>query len=150
MGPEWPLSTKVDTKFRRQVAVDQSVSFARGLRATEFFFMGPEWNQVHYYCDHVLDSSTSPGWSMVMIVEQFMELMSGGRNRSTRRKPASMLLCPPQITRELTRARNWAAAVGSRRLAAKFWFLGRLIFNLDDGGDTFHRNFGSRTDFMVL
>jgi hypothetical protein len=31
-----PLSTKVDTKFRRQVAVAQSVYFARGLRATEF------------------------------------------------------------------------------------------------------------------
>jgi hypothetical protein len=28
--------TKVDTKFRRQVAVAQSVKFARGLRATEF------------------------------------------------------------------------------------------------------------------
>jgi hypothetical protein len=29
------LSTKVGTKFRRQVAVAQSVQFARGLRATE-------------------------------------------------------------------------------------------------------------------
>jgi hypothetical protein len=40
--PRWPrdttLSTKVGTKFRRQVAVDQSVEFARGLRATEFAF----------------------------------------------------------------------------------------------------------------
>jgi hypothetical protein len=38
--PRWPrdtpLSTKVDTKFRRQVAVAQSVSFAWGLKATEF------------------------------------------------------------------------------------------------------------------
>jgi hypothetical protein len=30
------LSTKVGTKFRRQVAVAQSVYFACGLRATEF------------------------------------------------------------------------------------------------------------------
>jgi hypothetical protein len=38
--PRWPrdtqLSTKVGIKFRRQVAVAQSVQFARGLRATEF------------------------------------------------------------------------------------------------------------------
>jgi hypothetical protein len=31
-----PLSTKVGTKFRRQVAVAQSIEFARGLKATEF------------------------------------------------------------------------------------------------------------------
>jgi hypothetical protein len=34
-----PLSTKVGTKFRRQVAVDQLVYFARGIKATEFFFV---------------------------------------------------------------------------------------------------------------
>jgi hypothetical protein len=31
-----PLSTKVGTKFRRQVTVAQSVWFARELRATEY------------------------------------------------------------------------------------------------------------------
>jgi hypothetical protein len=39
--PRWPrdtpLSAEVGTKFRRQVAVAQSVYFACGLRATEFF-----------------------------------------------------------------------------------------------------------------
>jgi hypothetical protein len=38
--PRWPrntpLSTKVGTKFRRQVVVNQSVKFACGVRATEF------------------------------------------------------------------------------------------------------------------
>jgi hypothetical protein len=33
------LSTKVGTKFRRQVAVAQSVYFVCGLRATEFILM---------------------------------------------------------------------------------------------------------------
>jgi hypothetical protein len=38
----------------------------------------------------------------------------GRGNRSTRRKPAAMLLCPPQIPLDQTRA----AAVGSKRLTA--------------------------------
>jgi hypothetical protein len=39
-------------------------------------------------------------------------------NRSTRRKPAPVQLCPPQIPHDLTRARTRAAAVGSRQLTA--------------------------------
>jgi hypothetical protein len=39
--------------------------------------------------------------------------MSGRGNRSTWRKPAPVLLCPPQ-----TRTRTRAAAVGSQRLTA--------------------------------
>jgi hypothetical protein len=38
-------------------------------------------------------------------------------NRSTRRKPASVPLCPPQ-TPHAARTRTWAAAVGSQRLTA--------------------------------
>jgi hypothetical protein len=39
-------------------------------------------------------------------------------NRSTRRKPAQVPLCPAQIQHDLTWARTRAAAVGSRRLTA--------------------------------
>jgi hypothetical protein len=39
-------------------------------------------------------------------------------NRSTRRKPAPVPLCPPQIPHNLTRARIWVAEVGIRRLTA--------------------------------
>jgi hypothetical protein len=39
----------------------------------------------------------------------------GRGNRSTRRKPATAPLCPPQIPRDLTWNRTWTAAVGSRR-----------------------------------
>jgi hypothetical protein len=46
--------------------------------------------------------------------------MSGRGNRSTRRKPAPVPLCPPQI---LTWARSRAAVVGSRRLSA--WAMAR-------------------------
>jgi hypothetical protein len=41
--------------------------------------------------------------------------MIGKGNRSTRRKPAPMLLCPPQIP-HVVRTRTRAAAVGSQRL----------------------------------
>jgi hypothetical protein len=43
--------------------------------------------------------------------------MIGGGNRSTRRKPAPVLLCPPQ-TPHAARTRIRAAAVGSQRLTA--------------------------------
>jgi hypothetical protein len=42
----------------------------------------------------------------------------GRGNRSTRRKPASGPLCPPQIPHDQTRDRIRAAAVGSQRLTA--------------------------------
>jgi hypothetical protein len=43
-------------------------------------------------------------------------LKIGRDNRNTRRKPAPVPLCPPEIPNDLTR--NWAAAVESRRLTA--------------------------------
>jgi hypothetical protein len=39
-------------------------------------------------------------------------------NLSTRRKPATAPLCPPQIPLDQTRDRTRAAAVGSQRLTA--------------------------------
>jgi hypothetical protein len=45
----------------------------------------------------------------------------GTGNRSTPKNapPPSVPLCPPQISHDLTRARNLAVAVGSRRLTAR-------------------------------
>jgi hypothetical protein len=43
--------------------------------------------------------------------------MIGRENRSTRRKPAPLPLCPPQ-TPHAARTRTRAAAVGSQRLTA--------------------------------
>jgi hypothetical protein len=51
------------------------------------------------------------------------EMKIGRRNRSTRRKPAPVPLCPPQIPHDLTRARTRVAAVWSRRLTA--WAMAR-------------------------
>jgi hypothetical protein len=48
----------------------------------------------------------------------FSGMRTGRRNRSTRRKPAPMPLCPPQIPHDLVWDRTRAAAVGSRRLTA--------------------------------
>jgi hypothetical protein len=44
--------------------------------------------------------------------------MIGRGNRNTQRKPAPMLLCPPQ-TPHATRTRTRATAVGSQRLTAR-------------------------------
>jgi hypothetical protein len=45
--------------------------------------------------------------------------MSGRGNRSTRRKPAPVPLCPPQIPHELNLARTRATKVGSQRLSGR-------------------------------
>jgi hypothetical protein len=42
----------------------------------------------------------------------------GSGNRSNRRKPTPVPLCPPQIPLEQNRARTRVAAVGSQRLTA--------------------------------
>jgi hypothetical protein len=42
----------------------------------------------------------------------------GMGNRSTRRRPAPVTLCPPQISHDLIRARTRAAVVGNRRQTA--------------------------------
>jgi hypothetical protein len=44
--------------------------------------------------------------------------MVGKGNRSTRRKPAPVPLCPPQLAHDLSWARTCIAAVGSQRLIA--------------------------------
>jgi hypothetical protein len=44
--------------------------------------------------------------------------MLGKGSRSTRRKPAPLLLSPQQIQHNLTRTRTRAASIGSRRLIA--------------------------------
>jgi hypothetical protein len=41
-------------------------------------------------------------------------MIIGRGNGSTRKKPAPVLLCPPQIPHDLTWARARAAAVGTR------------------------------------
>jgi hypothetical protein len=51
--------------------------------------------------------------------------MIGSGNRSTRRKPAPMLFCPPQ-TPYAARTRTRAAAVGSQRLTA--WATARPLY----------------------
>jgi hypothetical protein len=53
----------------------------------------------------------------------------GRGNRSTRRKPAPVPLCPPQIPHDLTWDRTRGAAVGSQRLTA--WAMARPCISLN-------------------
>jgi hypothetical protein len=55
--------------------------------------------------------------------EEFGEMKIGRGNRSTRRKPATAPLRPPQNPLDQTRAQTRAAAVGSQRLTA--WAMAR-------------------------
>jgi hypothetical protein len=56
------------------------------------------------------------------------EMRIGRGNRSTRRKPAPVPLCPPQIPHDLTWDRTQAATVGSWRLTA--WAMAWPIWRL--------------------
>jgi hypothetical protein len=60
---------------------------------------------------------------MTMSVEQSAEWESAGETEVLGEKPTPVPLFPPQIPHDLTCARIWAAAVGSRRLTA--WAMAR-------------------------
>jgi hypothetical protein len=67
------------------------------------------------HCGHLMAYCVSPGW---LWANGEIGGMIGRGNRSTRRKPAPVLLCPPQ-TPHAARTRTRAAAVGSQRLTAE-------------------------------
>jgi hypothetical protein len=71
---------------------------------------------------------------------EFGGMKIGRGNRSTRRKPAHVPLCPPQIPLDPTRARIRAATVGSQRLTA--WAMTRplLCLYLYVHWDRWHNN----------
>jgi hypothetical protein len=54
----------------------------------------------------------------MMSVEQSVECELAGETEVLEKKPVPVPLCLPQIPHDLTWARTWAAAVGSRRLTA--------------------------------
>jgi hypothetical protein len=66
--------------------------------------------------------------------------------RSTRRKPASVPLCPPQILHELTRDQTLASAVRSRRLAAVV----TLILSICPSRAEFFSEGGNSADFETF
>jgi hypothetical protein len=89
-----------------------------------FFFLGWGWDWVHlvrrpltglFYHPRMIDDDEECG--------AFDGMRIGRGNRSTRRKPAPVPLCPSQIPHDLTWARTRASAVGSRRLTA--WAMAR-------------------------
>jgi hypothetical protein len=57
--------------------------------------------------------------------ESISGMRTGRGNRSTRWKPASAVLCPPQIPHDLTWARPRAASLGSWRLTS--WAMARPL-----------------------
>jgi hypothetical protein len=82
-----------------------------------------EWSRVHCYCGHWLAYCTRPEWQMNIVEESVEHCGRAGKvlgrgNRNTRRKPAPVSFCPPQIPHYPTRVRTRAAAVESRRLTA--------------------------------
>jgi hypothetical protein len=67
--------------------------------------------------------TAATNWPIVLAPGDYDDGEFGGMkidrgNRSTRRKPAPVPLCPPQIPLDQTRDRTQAAAVGSQRLPA--------------------------------
>jgi hypothetical protein len=59
-------------------------------------------------------------------------MRTGSGNRSTRRKPAPVPLCPPKIPHDLTLARTRAAAVESYGTALKKELADRQISDVSD------------------
>jgi hypothetical protein len=80
-----------------------------------FFFLGVGWDWVHLARRPLTGLLYQP-WVFGDWFGADGGMRIGRGNRSTRRKPAPVPLCPPQIPHDLTWARTRAAPVGSRRL----------------------------------
>jgi hypothetical protein len=76
-------------------------------------FLGVEWKRDHY-------SKASKRLNVSALDDDEDDGAIGGMcrrgNRSTRRKPAALPLCPPQTPHDQARAPNRATAVGRRPL----------------------------------
>jgi hypothetical protein len=84
-----------------------------------FKFRVVGWDWVHLVCRPLIGLL----YQHRMIDDNECAVVGGMRigrgKRSTRRKPAAVPLCPPQIPHDLTWTRTRAAPVGSRRLTAR-------------------------------
>jgi hypothetical protein len=89
------------------------------------FLLFFSWSETEstWYCGHCLAYCTAPDECGAV-----GRMRIGRGNRSTRRKPSQVLLCPQQISHDLTRARIRAAAVGCQRLNA--WAMALPIWDL--------------------
>jgi hypothetical protein len=87
-----------------------------------FSFLGVGWDQVHSVRRPLTGLLYQP-----RMIDDECGAVGGMRicrwNRSPRRKPVPVPLCPPQIPLDLTLAWTLVAAVGSRRLTA--WAMAR-------------------------
>jgi hypothetical protein len=93
--------------------------------SVSFFFSFSGWGEIEstWYVGHC--------WAIVQYQPRMIDgdygavggMRIGRGNRSTRRKPAPVPLCPPQIPHDLTWDRTRAAAVGSQLLTA--WAMAR-------------------------
>jgi hypothetical protein len=87
-----------------------------------FFFLGVGWDWVHLLCRPLTGLLYQP-----RMIDDECGAVGGIRigkgNRSTRRKPAQVPLCPPQIPHDLTWAGTRNAAVGNQWLTA--WAMAR-------------------------
>jgi hypothetical protein len=114
--------------YRLYIQGRKNISWARNQRESR-------WQAGHLFLGGVrlspLGTSATVGllYQPRMIDDDDYGAVGGMRidkgNRSTRRKPAPVPLCPPQIPHDLTWDRTRAAAVGSQRLTA--WTMARPL-----------------------
>jgi hypothetical protein len=91
--------------------------------STSFFFFLVGWDWVHLVRRPLIGRLYQARMMVDNECGAVGGIRIGSRNRSTRSKPATAPLCPPQIRHHMTWARTRAAAVGSRRLTA--WAMAR-------------------------
>jgi hypothetical protein len=108
----------IANKFRYEFRLVSHLQYHLVDLVFSFQFFGMGWDCVHSVRRPLNDPFYQP-----RMIDDECGAVSGMRigrgNRSTRRKPAPMPLCPPQIPHCLTWARNRASVFGSRRLTAR-------------------------------
>jgi hypothetical protein len=108
---EWSLSIRIrcSRRSKEPVKVRDFFFFLVSLGGVRLSPLGTSATVVLLYQPRMIDDDDYGAAGGMRIVRG---------NRSTRRKPASVPLCPPQIPHDLTWGLTRAAAVGSQRLTA--------------------------------
>jgi hypothetical protein len=107
-------------KFKLEALIPSKFYIVSNLNL--FFFNSPSrgWSPkwVHSARWSLLAYCNSTWW--LCEVGEFGGMKIGRGKRSTRKKPASAILCPPQILLDQTQAWTEAAAMGSQRLRLSY------------------------------
>jgi hypothetical protein len=122
--PNWSIPPTLSIACNAHILCIQALRFQPYASYLCFLWVG--WDWVHLVRRRLIGLWYQPRMTDDDECGAVGGMRIGRGSRSTRRKPAPVPFCPPQIPHDLTWARTRVAAVGSQRLTA--WAMARPLF----------------------